>query len=312
PVLYVAPTVEIVRQTYRVFAEIFGADRVGRVDGTAYGNERSTDRFIVITTAPGALRLDSAFYKTRGVLIFDEFHHGAAESWHRISLAASHIFHRFCFTGTHWRTAGDELAMEAVCSRVIFSCDVADLVPQYIARPWVCYTPIRGAVSGRDWRVAYERGIVEHDERNAIVVRFADQLASEGISTLVLANRRAHADALASSITGSRVAKGGEGVLTSKSVADFVAGAFPVLVGTSVLGEGVDVPNARAVIYAGGLGGSVQMMQSYYRCLTAADGKDFGRVYDFHDMHHETLARHARERIALATRNFPPNTVNVY
>lgn len=313
PALYVAPTVEIARQTHRVLSGLFGADRVARIDGTAQDDERDPTRFIVVATAASALRLDSEFYATRQVLVFDEFHHGAAESWHRISLLAKHVFHRFCFTGTHWRTAGDDLAMQAVCSRVVYSCSIESLVPNYIARPWVAFTSIRGAVPARDWRVAYARGIVEHEERNATVVRFAEQLSAEGVPTLVLTNRRAHADALANAIPGARVAKGGQGVLTSKSVADFVAGAYPVLVGTTVLGEGVDVPNAGAVIYAGGLGGSVQMMQSYFRCLTAAGSTTkVGRVYDFLDLHHQTLMRHAEERLALAQRVFPPGTVQVF
>lgn len=311
PALYIAPTVAIVRQTYRVFCEIFGEDRVARLDGTARDDERDITKLIVIATAPSALKLPRDFYRTRDILILDEFHHSAAETYHRINLLAETIFHRFCFTGTYWRTAGDDLAMEAVCSRVLYRCTVDDLVPRYLAQPFVSYVPIRGAISGRDWRTAYQRGVVDHEQRNDTIAHYAHELAAQGIPTLVLVNRRAHADALSQRIEGSQVAKGGEGVLTSKTVRDFVAGHFPVLVGTSVLGEGVDVPNAEAVIYGSGGGASVQMMQSYFRSLTAHGGKQFGRVYDFRDMQHPTLQRHANDRIECAQRYFPAGTVQV-
>jgi len=311
PTLYIAPTVAIVRQTYRVFCDIFGEDRVARLDGTAREGERDISRLIVIATAPSALKLKLDFYRTRGILLLDEFHHSAAETYHRINLLAESIFHRFCFTGTYWRTSGDDLAMEAVCSRMLYRCTVDDLVPHYLARPFVSYVPIRGAVSGSDWKTAYQRGIVEHEHRNDTIVHYAHELAAQAIPTLVLVNRRAHADALSARIEGSKVAKGGEGVLTSKTVQDFVAGHFPVLVGTTVLGEGVDVPNAQAVIYGSGGGASVQMMQSYFRSLTAHEGKQFGRVYDFRDLHHPTLQRHANSRVECAQRYFPVDTVQV-
>ena len=70
----------------------------------------------------------------------------------------------------------------------------------------------------------------------------------------------------------------------------------------------MDVPNAGALIYASAGAGSVQLMQSYFRPLTANPGKDVGRVYEFRDKHHPTLQNHALERIRLA-RNYLGNCV---
>jgi len=112
----------------------------------------------------------------------------------------------------------------------------------------------------------------------------------------VLTRRRAHADALADAIPEAKVVKGGEGALTSNTVQDFVDGKFNVLVGTSVIGEGVDVPRAAALVYAGGGNEGVQMMQSYFRPLTAHEGKRVGLIYDFDDRHHRMLLRQSNAR----------------
>ena len=119
-------------------------------------------------------------------------------------------------------------------------------------------------------------------------------------SVIVLTRRRAHADLLGSLIHNAVVVKGGEGVLSSRAVHDFQEGRHQVIVGTTVIGEGVDVPRASALVFASGGNDGVMMMQSYFRPLTARPGKEVGRIYDFIDSHHGTLRKHSENRIAMA------------
>lgn len=297
PVLYLAPAVAIVAQTYRVLCRHFGEERVARVDGTTSERERDLSKMIVVATVPSALKLPPEFFATRRVLALDESHHAASESYHVLGGLCSGVYYRYSFTGTHWRTADDRLAMDAVSSAVIAEVPVAELVPRYLATPLLAYVPFFARpFPATSWQAAYDLGIVQHEERNELVAGYARQYAAEKIPTLVVTQRRRHADLLGEMIAGSRVAKGGEGVLTSRTIDAFRAGEFPVLIGTSVLGEGVDVPSAGALIYAAGLGDSVTMMQSYFRPLTAHPGKERGFVVDFADNHHPTLQRQSQDR----------------
>ncbi len=306
--IIIAPTQAIVGQTYHTLVKIFGSELVSRVDGTVKKEDRDISKAIVVATAPSAVKMPKEFWDTRQLLIIDEFHHAAAETYYQINDLAQNVYYRLCFTGTHWRTGEDGLAMEGICSRVLCSISIDYLVyHKFLATPYVRFIPFRAPnYSARDWREAYQRGIVEQEARNDLVVSYAHQLVDEGLQVIVLTNRRQHADDLGDRIRDAVVAKGGEGVLTGRTVGRFIDQEFPVLVGTGVLGEGVDVPNASAMIYAGGLGGSVQMMQSYFRPFTAAAGKTHGRVYDFRDLHHPTLQRQAEARIRLATQYLGP------
>lgn len=305
PMIYIAPSVAIVAQTYATFVRIFGSELVARYDGAEKGD---IDKPIVIATVQSAVKLPKVWWLTRRLLVIDEFHHAAADTYYQINDLAEAVYYRLCWTGTHWRTGEDELAMEGICSRVLASVSVEYLVQQgWLAMPYVCFVPFRAPpFAAADWLEAYQRGIVDCDARNELIVSYAHQLCDEGHQVIVLTNRRAHADYLGSCIREAEVAKGGQGALTSKTVQRFIGAQFPVLVGTSVIGEGVDVPNASALIYAGGLGDSVQMMQSYFRPLTANAGKTHGRVYDFRDLHHPTLQRQAEDRIRLAGRYLGP------
>jgi len=301
--VYVAPSVQIVRQTYEVFCSLWGEHMVSRLDGTAKPDQRDATKSIVVTTAASAVRQSEEWWKTRDVLVIDEFHHAAAETYHRISELASEAYYRLCFTGTHFRTAGDDLAMAAVCSQVLHKIEIRELVAGgYIAAPRIVFASTAHLGDpvpvGTSWEDAYNQGIVHHLGRNTLIAQIADGIGNQNaIPTIVLVKRREHADLLGEMIPDSVVVKGGEGALTSAAVKRFADGEGYVLIGTSVIGEGVDLPRASALIYAAGGDASVQMMQSYFRPLTAHAGKSVGLIYDFDDAHGTTtMRRHAASR----------------
>lgn len=303
PALYVAPSVAIVRQTHEVLARHFGEDSVARLDSDATPELRNVDRPIVVSTYASAVRLPPEWFATRGVLVIDEFHHSAAETIHKLNALCEPIYHRFCFTGTHFRTGADMLAVEAICSRVVHRIDLWDLVPEYLAAPRVVFAGVGAKrVRAGDWQQAYDMGIVGCEERNALILSITQVLSTANLPTLILTRRRSHADALGALIPDSAVVKGGESALTSRSIRAFLDGRCRVLVGTTVLGEGVDVPNAAALVYASAGSDGVTMMQSYFRPLTAFPGKTIGRIYDFTDTHNRILRRHAEERASMARR----------
>lgn len=305
PTVCLAPSVQIVRQTYEKYLGFFGSDLVARLDGSAKPHERDSSKHIVVTTHQSALALPQEWWDTRKVLVIDEFHHAAADSYHRISHLARFAYYRYGFTGTHFRTGDDHLSMEAISSNSLYKVNVSNLVEQgYLASPRVVFFPVRGKVKARDWKVAYARGIVASAERNKLVVGLANQLVELGYPTIVLTRHRKHADELGSRIDGAAVVKGGENALTSRVVKEFADGQHPCLVGTTVIGEGVDIPRASALVFASGGRPGVGQIQSYFRPLTASPGKHEGLIYDFFDVTHTTLRRHAAQRYLKAQQIF--------
>lgn len=305
PTVYVAPSLPIVLQTYKRFCEWFGEEYVARLDGEATAKEKDVSKKIVIATAASAVRQPREWWRTREILLIDEFHHGAADTYHQINAHCDHLFHRYCFTGTHFRTGEDGLAMEAVCSQVLQRVSVSELVNTgFLATPRVFFLPTKS--SGKDLRgiqsydVLYKHGIVRDEARNHEVCEVVGALAAKGIPTIVLTRRREHADNLGDLIPDAKVVKGGEQELTSKTVANFAAGHFGVLVGTTVIGEGVDLPRAAALVYASGGRGGVGMIQSYFRPLTATADKSVGRIYDFVDNSNRLLLEQSVDRLAYA------------
>ena len=71
------------------------------------------------------------------------------------------------------------------------------------------------------------------------------------------------------------------------------------VVGTSVIGEGRDVPAADALVYAAGGKSRVKVKQDYFRVLTEHAGKRVGIIVDAADTQHKTLVGHAADRLLL-------------
>lgn len=307
PAVMIAPSVQIVGQTFRVLRGHFGEEYVSRFDGAARPEERDPEKPFCVMTAASALSMSQEWWDTRKVLLIDEFHHAAAETYHRIGVLARNAYYRYGLTGTHFRTGEDHLAMDALASRAIYKIPISYLVHEgYLATPHVSFVeiPEDAGRGGGNFKDAYERNIVGHELRNDWVARLASQYLERGVPTLLLVRRRAHADALAAQIPGAEIAKGGQNVLTSRTVRAFNDGEIPCLVGTTVIGEGIDLPQAGALIYASGGRAGVAMLQSYFRPLTACGQKTHGHIVDFVDNHHGMLQRQSTSRLAMARTAF--------
>jgi superfamily II DNA or RNA helicase len=311
PTVMLAPSVAIVKQSYEVFVKHFGYDLVARLDGDATTEEKDLSKPIVIATAQSAVRQPREWWDTRRMLVIDEFHHAAADTYHQINDLARTCYFRLMFTGTHFRTGEDRLAMEAICSQVLHKVGISELVSAgFLAPPRVVYAPVQAqSLASGDWQKVYRHCIVESEERNHLVSHVARTLAGNGIPTIVLVRHIKHAYTLKDMIPNSTVVKGGESALTGKSIEEFRQGSIPVLIGTTVIGEGVDLPNAGALVYASAGGSGVQQMQSYFRPLTAAPGKAVGLIYDFMDNHHATLSRWSRDRMSFTRSHLGEHSV---
>ncbi len=304
--VWVAPTKAIVAQTIAALTEQLGGGIIGHT-GAWPKKEREKivlmEAPVVVLTAATAARMPGRFFDTRDVLVIDEFHHAAAEQWHTINRRSSRAYYRLGLTGTHWRSDPEtEILMEAVISRRVAKISVASLIQGgYLARPNFYFVPTPGPwITGNHPTEVYRQGIVNNAPRNSLIAHYASTLAQEGRIVLILVGWKDHGRLLAKAIPGARFV-----CADDKDVMDvlesFNAGRIPVLIGTSILGEGVDLPAADALIYAKGQKATVTVTQDIYRVLTRAssDARGDAIVIDFVDTCHPMLQRHSVARATL-------------
>lgn len=318
PTIWIAPTDRIVSQTQEVLEGFFGKNYSTHLVGSAGWLEASKRR-VVLATAATAAALPEMFYRTRKVLAVDEWHHGAAASYRQIFARCDHIYHRYGMTGTYFRSAGDELAMHALVSGIIYRATSEDMLRLgYLVPVQAVFIPIDAhKISGKAANFFGEhgkKGIHEHQLRNQWAAYAAQALLARGRKVLILVGTKAQGKILrdmllrtlppapersefqAVEFVSTDTVRPAQGrIISSFSKGEEVR----VLIGTSILGEGVDLPAVDALVYARGEKAEVSLTQSIYRICTAIEGKRSAVLVDFADRHHKKLFAHALERLRI-------------
>jgi len=323
-----SPTIHIAEQSMQKAIDFFGSAAdfyllVGGAPDSRRARMRAGAATVFFATADTAATMGEDWWRKIECLIVDERHHQAAKTYHTINDLAKTAYYRWGFTGTNFRSdAREELALEACLSEVVASYSIADM--QAAGVLVAGHVEFRVAASKRLgeralFPSAYRRGIVRDVARNKAVAEAARELMAQGRRVLILVRHIAHGQLLAALIPGSRFVESASGKAVRQVVAQLDSGEIRCVIGSPVVGEGLDIPSADALIYAKGEKARVAHTQDLFRVLTAAPGKRDAVIIDFADRHQPKLLEHSVERLRnyLATRCrvkvvdvLAPNAVN--
>ncbi len=270
------------------------------------------------------------------VLIVDECHRAAANSWLSVILSASRSEYRIGLSGTPFesRVEGEsirDIQITGLFGPIIYEIGARDLMDQgHIARPSIYMVPIdkpkvnRGAVrskwrgnQGKQYNKIYEEGIVFHPTRNKTASQIIFTLVKKhGLQTLVLVNQIRHGQEIVEMLDAMGVKSvfvaGDKQVFIpngkvfedeienfkSKTVERFANGEFEVMIGSPVFSEGYDLPGGmvEALVLMGGGKGLIPVLQRLGRALRPKPGLNEVVVIDFYDKQHFYLENHSRKR----------------
>jgi len=315
PTIWIAPTDRIVVQTLGVIEGFFGPNYAMQLVGVSREKEASFAR-VVVTTAATAVNLSPEFYKTREMIVVDEWHHASAKSYSEIFSKCDHIYYRFGMTGTFFRSGHDDMAMQALLSESLAKVSSEELVrrgflvPTHVVFIPVIASKLRG-VGDRFNGGFGKAGIHEHEWRNHTVAEVARFLAQSGMRVLILVGTKRQGRLILSKLRplftkGSHcqfspvefISTDCERGIQVQILRSFNQGQeVQILIGTTIIGEGVDLPIADALVYARGEKAKVGLIQSSYRVGTAASGKSQAILVDFADRHHKILLSHSMQRL---------------
>jgi len=322
PTIWIAPTSGVVTQTKRVLDGFFGDWYSYQLVGSKGEKvSKAMEAPVVVCTAATAVNLPGEFYQTRGCIIVDEFHHASSSSFKTIFRQCNHIYYRYGLTGTFFRSDGDDMAMHAHLSETIYKVDSEMLLSYgHLVPTKVVFLPIlqkmprskSGPMPKEFIRGHGKYGIHEFEYRNLLVAYCAQTLNAYGYKVLVLVGTKKQGRLIQSEIKKLLPAKSGKAQFdlvefvstdVDRRIQQEIIKAFVetdevrILLGTSLLGEGVDLPSVDALVYARAEKAAVSLTQSAYRVCTASEGKTHAVIVDFADRHHKKLLQHSQERL---------------
>ena len=244
----------------------------------------------------------------RGRFVVHNCHHLQGKSW-RAVLGNVDAYYKVGFSATIFLAKGKEVPrgtiwIRAATGPILSSREPSDLIRAgWLIQPWVELVRVEGpAVEADGWADTYQRGIVDHEVRNRLVVEHTLRHHRAGLQVLVVAERVEHTADLARRLQDEGLRVGAVTGTTPAATRKRLILAYSdrrldVLVGT-VFGEAVDIPAIEAVVNAEGGKSEIAAMQRF-RCLTPAEGKDAAVLVDFLDFQHKLLAKHSLERMRI-------------
>ena len=300
------------QQTYQRLLDLF-SDWGGQVDcapdfylltggppKTRKAQVAARKAVVYVATADTATSMPQAWWDRIQCLIVDERHHQAAKTYRAMNALACNAYYRWGFTGTNYRSQEHEqVALEACLGRVVARYTISEMIGRgVLVRGRVVFWPIDyPGIKSQKFKKSYGTGIVDSDLRNRMVVYAASELVQQGRKVLVLVHQIRHGEKLQAMIAGSRFVQGSDGPEVRAAVAQLDAGEIRCLIGSPVVGEGLDCPAADTLIYAKGFKARVTHTQDTFRVLTADGVKEDALIVDFADRHNNSLLDHSVVRM---------------
>jgi superfamily II DNA or RNA helicase len=244
------------------------------------------------------------FLKTIKVLFADECHHLGSETWFEICTLCPADY-RYGLSGTPMdRTDGANLRLLGAIGDIIVDIPNKFLVENGIsARSSIIFSKVTAPVLPKKtpYATAYKQGIVDNPNALSMIVDWVKVFASLNLGTLVLCEEIAHGKAIDEALWTAtdgvfiphQFIYGEEATdVRRNTLKDFAEGRLPVLIASTILDEGVDVPTIDALILAGSRKSRIKTMQRLGRGLR---GKKLIAV-EFANFCHDHLLRHSLQR----------------
>jgi superfamily II DNA or RNA helicase len=244
-----------------------------------------------------------------GFVILEEAHEASGNSYFEILKHCKNAHYRLALTATPFMKDDEESNMRLMACSGPIAIKVTEqmLIDRGIlAQPHFKFIELRhkpkNLMRHTAWQAAYRIGIVENEHRNSLIVDECARMAEYGLSSMVLIQQTKHGEILVEAMRarGLRVEfiQGEDDQEGRKAALGRLARAeIDVLIGTTILDVGVDVPAVGHVCLAGGGKAEVALRQRIGRGLREKkSGPNLCFVTDFDDAFNDHLKTHAKQR----------------
>lgn len=293
--LIVVPSESIAKQFYNELTEAFGEERIGY-----YGGGKKKIKDITVGIAASVIRNVPEFKEAElGVIIFDEVHHIAANTFYEIAVGLGDVGRIYGLTATDYRSDGKDVLINAGCGDVIIKRDIKwGIDNKFLAAPKFEIKEID--TIGRDIAKDKLKNYKEHVLNSTIMKQqIHDDIKAymaAGKSVLCLVGEVAHGEELSKQL-GIPFAQGSD-KQSQSYVNDLNTGKITGLIGTSgKISEGTDTKNVDVLILASFMASKGPVIQSVGRALRINKTKTSALIRDYIPKGSTMLTRHAHARV---------------
>lgn len=289
--LFTVPSTKLAIQTRKEFAKFFN-EPIGLVGSGKYIWERVTVG--IIDSLAIAAKNKRAELEQVQIVFHDECHSCGSNSYLITAQAFTNAEYIIGLSATPKRNDGCGLVMHAVCGEINFVVKDEEVaaygginLPTYIQvkitdrykqekKP---YPKLEGYQTPEDILKVYRYAIIDYNHRNLVLTKIVQellQLPSRQGNILVLFDYIEHGQILqqmlqkqgvTTPLIDGQVKRVAERKIAEELQEQFRANKFPVLLGSSVLRQGVDFPNLEFLVLAGASANDTNLFQGVGRVV---------------------------------------------
>lgn len=297
PTLVITPSSNLRAQTYEYLSASFGTDDIGLL-------KVSHDKPVIVTNYHAIKSKPPEYFNQFSQLIFDEFHNAAATSIRKdFNDKLFNVYYRFGLTATAFKNDSSEnIYLESILSDSLYTVSVKHAISRGYIKPLVpFFFNLKNdlVTSSDDYRADLKPFIDNNQERNGLAIETAQKMIANNIPTLILVDHVEHGHLIKASLGKDALFLNGQDESANynmKMVKEFNELKIPCLIGTSVLGEGVDTKACGAIINLSGGKARSELMQKCGRAIRNFPNKNVGYYFDFIDNKQKNLLQHSEER----------------
>ncbi|QNK01681.1 DEAD/DEAH box helicase [Dyella telluris] len=242
-------------------------------------------------------------------VILEEAHESSGGGYYEIMGNCTNAHYRLALTATPFMREDEEANMRLMACSGPIAIHITEkmLIDRgVLARPEFKFiTPPQSQKVRRnsDWQRSYNYGIVNNEARNGIIIAESTRAARNSLSVMILVQRQEHGNNLEAQLKEAGVRARfifgkSEQDERDEALASLMSGELQVLIGSTILDVGVDVPAVGMVILAGGGKAEVALRQRIGRGLRKkpAGMPNVAYIIDFMDAINKHLVGHAAQR----------------
>ena len=294
--LIVCPGKAIADNFYSELVGAFGESKVGYFGG---GKKQIKDITVGIAASVNN-SLDKFVAHDLGLVITDEVHHLAADTFFAISTALSSVGRMYGLTATDYRSDGKDILITAGVGDVLIRRDLVwGIQNSWLADPFFIVRSVDtiGKEYQGDKLKNYKSHVLESKEMNDQIIGDVNKFIGANKSVLCLVDQVEHGRMIAAA-TGLPFATG-EDKQSKEYIKQLNAGTIPGLIGTAAyIGEGCDTKNVDVLVLANFTATKGKLIQNLGRGMRLHGTKTHVIVLDYMPAS-KMLKRHAKERIKL-------------
>ena len=218
------------------------------------------------------------------------------------------------------RTDNSNLYIVGAFGPVIYRVSSSELIEDGIlVKPKIFFVPsgdYGGAMSCYEferchkWQDVYYNGIVINYNRNELITQMVEHLLTDWgrKNVLVLIREIEHGRILQEKFEKDLTINvpfvyGGTNKNELQSYLNqFKKGRIPILIASTILDEGIDLPNISSIVLACGGESTIRSIQRIGRGIRKTEGKEDVVIIDFIDDYHYILKRHSQKRMRTCMR----------